>query len=225
MKRLPLKHLLAIFAALAVLAAVAWFYTNAQEPVEGLPSVGIAAEQQMQPASKDACESAGGVWNECASACPPDAEACILMCVQKCEFLGTDNAEEETVRLYFLNSKLDPEQTCGKVFPVERTLVRFPDDYPTMQALLAGPTKEERAAGYETAIPADVEFLNYVSEAGRARLVFDDKLDQGVAGSCRVGAIRAQIEATARAQGMVADADDVIEIIAGKKSSGETLQP
>ena len=224
MNRLPLKHLLVIFAALAVLAVVAWFYTNAQEPIEGWSVVGAVSEQQAQPTSKDACENAGGVWNECASACPPDAEACILMCVQKCEFLGTDNAEEETVRLYFVNSTLDPEQTCEKVFPVERALVRFPDDYPTMQALLAGPTKEERAAGYETAIPANVEFLSYAAEDGHARFVFNDKLDRGVAGSCRVGAIRAQIEATARAQGMVAN-DDVIDIVAGTKSSGETLQP
>ncbi len=223
MKRLPLKHLLAIFAALGVLALGAWLYTNAQDPVEGLP-VPEGAQELVEPYSKDTCEAAGGTWNECASACPPDAEACILMCVQKCEFPANDNAKAEKVRLYFLNSKLDPEQTCEEVFPVERSLVRFPDDYPTMQALLDGPTKEERAAGYETAIPANVEFLSFASEEGRNRFVFDDKLDRGVAGSCRVGAIRAQIEATARAQGMVS-ADAAIEIAAGEKSSAETLQP
>lgn len=146
------------------------------------------------------------------------------MCVQKCEFPGTDAAKEETVRLYFLNDKLDPNQTCEKVFPVERALVRFPDDYPTMQALLDGPTKEERAAGYESAIPTNVKFLNYTSQDGSSRFAFDARLDRGVAGSCRVGAIRAQIEATARAQGMAASGD-VIEIVSGDKSSGETLQP
>ena len=222
MNKIPLKHLLAIFAALAALALAAWLYTNAQDPVEGLPAPGTP--QQIEPDTKDACEARGGTWNECASACPPDAEACILMCVQKCEFPANDDAKPETVRLYFLNSKLDPEQTCEKVFPVERSLVRFPDDYPTMQALLDGPTKEERAAGYETAIPSNVEFLSFTSEEGRNRLVFDEKLDRGVAGSCRVGAIRAQIEATARAQGMVS-ANGAIEIVAGKKSSAETLQP
>ncbi|WKZ29545.1 MAG: GerMN domain-containing protein [Patescibacteria group bacterium] len=223
MNKIPLKHLLAIFAALAILALGAWLYTNAQDPVEGLPDPGTL-QQQIEPDSKYICEAAGGFWNECASACPPDAEACILMCVQKCEFLEDDDVEPETVRLYFLNDKLDPEQTCEKVFPVERSLVRFPDDYPTMQALLDGPTKEERAAGYETAIPANVEFLSFDSEEGRNVFTFDERLDRGVAGSCRVGAIRAQIEATARAQGMV-PANGAIEIVAGEKSPAETLQP
>ncbi len=225
MKRPPLLHLLIIIAGLVALALGAWYYTNASVPVEGIPTVKNTSPLLSDvPTTKSICEAAGGVWNECASSCPPGAQACVQVCVKKCEMLANDDAEAETVRLYFLNDKLDPEHTCTKVFPVERSLVRFPDDYPSMQALLSGPTEKERAAGYTTAIPTGVKFLNYEPQGKTTRFQFDARLDQGVAGSCRVGAIRAQIEATARAQGM-APAAGAIEIVAGDKKPGETLQP
>lgn len=111
-RRLPLTHLFAITAALVVLAAGVWFYTNANEPVEAVPPAGQLQDRQQagtsttpvapgdvapvsggrgsggEPAitTKAACEAAGGTWNECASPCAPDAEICIEMCVQKCEF-------------------------------------------------------------------------------------------------------------------------------------------
>ncbi len=225
MKRLPLTHLLVICAALVALAAIAWFYTNANESVEGIPPV-ATPEVHSVPTTKDACETAGGVWNECASACPPDAEACIQMCVQKCEFpdVGENghDALPETVRLYFLNQARDPQTTCEKVFPVERTLF-FPGD-DVFEALLAGPNEEERKAGYTTAIPKGVSFLKEQSEGNVTRLSFDGKLDESVAGSCRVTAIRAQIEATVRAAGSIPESN-AIEITAGEKSARETLQP
>ena len=225
MKRPPLLHLLIIIAGLVALAIGAWYYTNASEPVEGIPVVTKTASlADALPTTKVSCETAGGVWNECASSCPPGAQTCVQVCAKKCEMPANDDAEAETVRLYFLNSKLDPEQTCTKVFPVERSLVRFPDDYPSMQALLSGPTEKERAAGYTTAIPAGTKFLNYESRGNVTRFWFDARLDQGIAGSCHVGAIRAQIEASARAQGMV-PAGGTIEIVAGDKKPEETLQP
>lgn len=45
--RPPITHLLAIAAALAALAAGAWFYTNASDAVEGLP--GTAVEASARP--------------------------------------------------------------------------------------------------------------------------------------------------------------------------------
>ncbi len=221
MKRLPLTHLLLIIAALAILAAIAWFYTNANESVDGIPPVGTSAEQPV-PTSKDACETAGGVWNPCASACPPGAEACIQMCVQKCEFPSSNDGGGDLPPVYFLNSKLDPAVTCEKVFPVERG--ESSDVDTSMEALLAGPTTDERARGYETAIPVGVKLLDITSRGKITRLSFDAKLDQGVAGSCRTNAIRAQIETTVRAAGYVPEGN-TIEIIAGEKSPAETLQP
>ena len=81
-----LKHLLAILLAIAALAGLAWFYTNANEPVAGLPVSEPQTLGSQTPDTPEACAKAGGVWNECASACPPDAQACIQMCVRKCEF-------------------------------------------------------------------------------------------------------------------------------------------
>ena len=217
MKRLPLKHLLAIFAALAVLAAVAWFYTNAQEPVEGLPSVGIAAEQQMQPASKDACESAGGVWNECASACPPHAEACILMCVQKCEGLGDGEA---VVSVYFPNTKLDPQHLdCSVVFPSRRAVLSGDVAKAALEALLQGPTDDEKTSGAFTSLPEDVELRPLVVKNGVATADFSSSLNR-VAGSCRVGSIRAQVEKTLLA---VDGVQAVVITVNGKTE--DVLQP
>ncbi|MEK7545611.1 MAG: hypothetical protein AAB554_00870 [Patescibacteria group bacterium] len=87
-ERPPITHLLAIALALAGLAVGAWFYTNALDQVEGIPDAANAELPSEEPVTdRSSCEEAGGTWNECASACPPDAEACILMCVQKCEGL------------------------------------------------------------------------------------------------------------------------------------------
>lgn len=36
------------------------------------------------------CKAAGGNWNSCASACPPDAEACIEICIEQCECNDTN---------------------------------------------------------------------------------------------------------------------------------------
>ncbi|MCD6229322.1 MAG: hypothetical protein J7K00_00785 [Candidatus Diapherotrites archaeon] len=44
----------------------------------------------LQPLTKETCEGAGGLWNECGSACrgaPPGTD-CIMVCVQYCECGG-----------------------------------------------------------------------------------------------------------------------------------------
>jgi hypothetical protein len=54
-----------------------------QAPPDNATGDGTAVTQQ-------ACESSGGHWNECGSACrgAPQGTACILMCVQYCECGG-----------------------------------------------------------------------------------------------------------------------------------------
>lgn len=217
MKRLPLKHLFAIVAALAALAVVAWFYTNAQEPVEGLPVAGTMAQQQALPASKAACEDAGGVWNECASACPPDAEACILMCVQKCEGLA---AGESVVSVYFPNTQLDPEHLdCSVVFPSRRAVLSGDLGKAAVEALLRGPTDEEKTSGAFTSVPEGTELRSLVVKNGVATADFSGTLHQA-AGSCRVGSIRAQIEKTLLA---VDGIQAVVITVNGK--ADDVLQP
>lgn len=74
---------------LALMAAGAWYYTNASDPVEGLPAL-AEPQARMAPETSDECAAAGGVWNECASACPPGSEVCTQVCVQECEGIGDD---------------------------------------------------------------------------------------------------------------------------------------
>lgn len=192
-KRPPIVHLLAIAFALAALAAGAWFYTNASDPIDGVPAEPIVEASPETPATPEACVAAGGVWNPCASACPPGAQACIQVCVERCEGVGDGL---EIVDVYFPNSKLDPKHLdCAKVFPVKRAV--DPKDAPkaALEALLKGPTSEELEAGYFTTLPDDANLNGLAVEGGVAHADFDAALNK-VAGSCRVGAIRAQIEAT-----------------------------
>jgi len=193
--RFQLTHLLAIGIALAALAAGAWFYTSASDPVEGIPET-FETPADDAPADQAACEEAGGVWNECASACPPDAEACILMCVQKCEGIGDDG--KQVVFAYFPNSQLDPDHMdCSVTFPVKRAITDDPDleASAALEALLQGPTDAEKAEGYFTSIPEGVELDSLTMRKATAHADFSKEL-AAVAGSCRVLSIRAQIEET-----------------------------
>lgn len=220
-KRIPLTHLSAILLGLALLAAGAWWYTNANDPVDGIPVAAPFSEDA--PVNQAACESAGGVWNECASACPPDAEACILMCVQKCEGLGDG---EDVADVFFPNTKLDPQHLdCAKVFPVRRAF-RTDDapgahEYGPLVALLAGPTDEEKAQGYFSSLPEGVRIVRLWNYGARFEVDFSAELAK-VAGSCRVESIRSQIETTIKTE--FPDVKEIVIAIEGVKR-GEELQP
>ncbi|HTK59891.1 MAG TPA: GerMN domain-containing protein [Candidatus Baltobacteraceae bacterium] len=192
--RPPITHLLAITLTLAALAAGAWFYTNANDPVEGIPE-SVEAPADGMPAGQAACEEAGGVWNECASACPPEAEACTLNCVQKCEGLGEG---EQVVFVYYPNSQMDPDHLdCSVVFPVKRAITDDPDleASAALKAMLMGPTDAEKAEGYFTSLPDGVALDSLTMRKATAHADFSKELS-AVAGSCRVLSIRAQIEET-----------------------------
>ena len=218
-QRPTLTHLLAIGLALAALAAGVWYYTNASDPVPGLPENPQPIVVDEGPQAKEACEEAGGVWNECASACPPDAEACVLMCVQKCE--GIDDGKQ-VVEVYFPNSALDPEHLdCSLVFPVRRAVIDDPEleGRAAVEALLAGPTEEEKAEGYFTPFPDGVTLETLTMQGATARADFSAELKQ-VAGSCRVLSIRAQIEET-----LMQFPEAATVIISVDGSVDEALQP
>ena len=46
----------------------------------------------------------------------------LLMWREQAVAPGSDGKTTVTIKAYFLNDKLDPEVTCQKVFPVERTV-------------------------------------------------------------------------------------------------------
>ncbi len=90
----------------------------------------------------------------------------------------------------------------------------------SIEELLKGPTPAEVTAGYVTSIPAGVTLRSLVIADGVARADFSARLDDGVAGSCRVGAIRSQITETLKQFPTV---NSVIISING--SSSDILQP
>jgi len=109
----------------------------------------------------------------------------------------------DTVKVYFPNSKLDPEVTCQKVFSVERRFIAVSKD-PSKQfyyeaavtELLNGPNDADISAGYETAINKDVGINKIEFADGTVRVDFNKQMEFEMGGSCRVGLIRLQIEET-----------------------------
>lgn len=107
--------------------------------------------------------------------------------------------EEASVSVFFSNGRLDPAVTCEKVFPVPRPVLRSREPaWLAVNELLQGPTEAEQAEGYRTNLPEGVRLRSLRIENGQAFADFEQTLESGVAGSCRVLAIRAQIAATLR---------------------------
>jgi hypothetical protein len=102
------------------------------------------------------------------------------------------------VEVFYNNSILDPWQSCTNVFPVKRNVSSDTNIYrAAIEALLEGPTENEKAEGFENSIPNNVKLKSVAADAeGTVTADFNSRLDKGVGGSCRVGAIRSQIETT-----------------------------
>lgn len=103
-----------------------------------------------------------------------------------------------TVKVFFMNDKLDPAVTCDKAWPVERHVSSKEAIYrAVLEALVAGPNPEETAQGYATALPDKVVLKSAAADgSGTVTADFTASLESGGGGSCRVTAIRAQIAAT-----------------------------
>jgi len=105
--------------------------------------------------------------------------------------------ETMIVKAFFNNNNLDPEISCNKVFPVERTVQKTEAVAgAALEELLKGPTEEEKTAGFSTNINPDVKIQSLTVENGTARVDFDSQLEFQVGGSCKVSAIRAEITQT-----------------------------
>ncbi len=109
-------------------------------------------------------------------------------------------AEEENVdvKVFFPNSKLNPDmKDCKLVYPVTRTIPKTEAvAKAALEELIKGLTQEDKDDAYFTDINSDVKILGLSIEDGVARVDFSKELEEGVAGSCKVESIRAQIEET-----------------------------
>jgi len=106
------------------------------------------------------------------------------------------SAEEKTsIKVFFGNSAQGAE--CEKVTSVIREVSKVATiGGSSLEELLKGPTSVEQSQGFNTALNTGVKVNSLTISNGTARADFDSNLNKSVAGSCRVLAIRAQIEET-----------------------------
>lgn len=103
------------------------------------------------------------------------------------------------VSVQFQNAEKGPtSDICETTFAVQRFIPSDTNIYrAAIEELLKGPTAAESAEGYSTSIPPKVILKDVGADAdGIVTANFNATLDKNVAGSCRVLAIRAQIERT-----------------------------
>jgi len=98
---------------------------------------------------------------------------------------------ENEVLIYFSNT--NETDDCQVVFPVSRLVSGEVDPEIVMEKLLDGPTSEEVVLGYASNIPPEVELLGWQRNEERVTIELSPEL-KTAAGSCRVLAIREQIE-------------------------------
>ncbi|MFA6435765.1 MAG: GerMN domain-containing protein [Candidatus Gracilibacteria bacterium] len=107
----------------------------------------------------------------------------------------------KNISIFFGNTEKNPEMLdCGQVYPVSRIIAQIiPVEKAmeaTIQKLLKGPTETEVSEGYFTSINDNVTLQSLSINKNTVSVDFDKTLEQAVGGSCRVSAIRAQIEKT-----------------------------
>lgn len=106
--------------------------------------------------------------------------------------------EAMTVSAFFGNTIYNPNQIdCEKVYPVERKVKKDPKTATSaLRELLKGPTLTESKEGFISSLNMGIELNKITVANGEVKVDFNSVLGEGVAGSCRVGQIRAQIEST-----------------------------
>lgn len=131
------------------------------------------------------------------------------------------DSEKMKIKVFFNNNKLDPEISCTKVFPVEREIDKTLEIARTaIKELLKGTTDREKSEGFTSSLNSDIIIQSLNIKNKIAYIDFNDQLDAGVAGSCRVSAIRAQITETLK---QFPSISDVVISINGR--SEDILQP
>jgi len=143
-------------------------------------------------------------------ACTMDAKLCpdgsyVARIPPKCDFAPCP--ETKTIKLYYYNPELDKDESgniaCSRngLVPVERAIpITQTPIQDTIKLLLLGElTDGERAQGIGTEYPLEGLSLKGASlKDGILTLEFDDSKNKTVGGSCRVGILWFQIEATAK---------------------------
>lgn len=101
----------------------------------------------------------------------------------------------KTVNVYFSKNPIGND--CSVVNSVSRNISNTQSvGKAAIEELLKGPTAAEKTQGYSTQLNPETKLNSLTIVNGTAKADFNAKLDFEVAGSCRVGAIQAQITRT-----------------------------
>ena len=104
---------------------------------------------------------------------------------------------EKTVNVYFGNETQGSNEDCSKVFPISRTILNAETFGPgSLEALLKGVSENEKTEGYFTSLNDGILIQKFEIKDKVAFVDFSSRLNEGVAGSCNVQGIKAQIENT-----------------------------
>ncbi len=132
----------------------------------------------------------------------------------------SEHPDVMTLKAFFGNRTTQGGE-CADVSPVTRSIPATTGvARAALEELLKGPTGAEQTAGFFTNIPAGVKIHSLTIKNGTAIVDFSTELEKGVAGSCLVIALRAQIEATLKQFPTV---HDVVISIDGRTE--DILQP
>lgn len=120
--------------------------------------------------------------------------------------------ETTTIALYWGSTAKDPNTNeCEKTYPVTRTVPKTITPARTaLDLLLAGPTEEEKKAGYFSSIPSGVSLKSITIEKNIARVDFA-KTNWPTGGSCLVSAVRSEIENTLKQFSTVKEVSILVE--------------
>lgn len=103
--------------------------------------------------------------------------------------------EQIAVKAYF--GKEGNTETCKEVFPLERRVGKTEAvARAAIDELLRGLTDAEKESGYFTSINEGVKVNKLTIADGTAKIDFDETLEKGIGGSCKVTFIREQINKT-----------------------------
>jgi hypothetical protein len=103
--------------------------------------------------------------------------------------------ETSIVKVYF--SKQGNEEDCTAVFPIERKVIKTEAiARAAIEELIKGPTDEEKNSGYFSGINQNSKINKLTIINGTAMIDFNEALEEGIGGSCRVAEIRKQITET-----------------------------
>ncbi len=112
--------------------------------------------------------------------------------------IRSEESEKITTNIFFGNLEKNPQaEDCKLVFPVKREIKRtLQVANATLEELLKGPTEEEKSLGYFSGINQGVEINGISIVEGILKVDFNEKLEEGIGGSCMVAFIRSQITET-----------------------------